>query len=345
MIERSRTLPVDPVRRVTRDDVARYAGVSAAVVSYVVNGGPRPVADETAARVQAAIELLGYRPNISARALKLGRTHTLGLVLGDLENPFFTELGLKIQAAAKRAGYAVLISANGRERRPASHRVLIEDLIDRQVDGFLLDSGSATAEALEHLHRNKSRVVIFDAPLPVPGHATVGCDAFEGARLVVDHLISNHGHREVGLVIGTDGRTSADERERGWHLALRSADILDGPVVRAPFSREGGYEAARRMLATAKPPSAIFASSDLQAVGVLRAIREAGLRTPDDIAVVAFDGTAEAEYAHPALTVARQPVDEIAEAAVRQLLLPTEVHQTFPTTLVVRESCGCTQSR
>ncbi|SDE10044.1 transcriptional regulator, LacI family [Auraticoccus monumenti] len=322
--------------------MARYAGVSSAVVSYVVNGGPRPVSEETSARVRSAIDLLGYRPNVSARALRIGSTSTLGLVLGGLENPYFTELALSIQAAANEAGYAVVMGNVDRNRSAASSRHILDDLIGRQVDGFLVASENATADTLEHLQRNNARSVVFDAPSPIPGHSTVGPDAAQGARSAVEHLVSVHGHRDVGLVIGDDGRAGADARERGWQDALRSARLLDGPLARADFTRAGGYEGARRLLEAANPPSAVFASSELQGIGVLYALHEAGVRVPEDVAVVTFDGTAECEYSWPSLTVARQPVDSMAAAAVRQLLTPgASHHETFPMELVVRRSCGC----
>ncbi len=122
----------------------------------------------------------------------------------------------------------------------------------------------------------------------------------------------------------------------------RLRESADGPVVRVAFSREGGYAAGQELMAAAERPTAVFASSDLQAVGVLRAVREAGLRVPEDVAIVAFDGTAEAEYCWPPLTVVRQPVERMAAEVVRQLVEGTVGRPTaYPTELVVRKSCGC----
>jgi LacI family transcriptional regulator len=137
---------------------------------------------------------------------------------------------------------------------------------------------------------------------------------------------------------------SADLREQGWLAAARAAGLSDGPIARRPFTREGGYQAAMHLLAARNPPRAIFASSDRQAVGVLRALQSKGLRVPHDVALVAFDGTEESEFTSPPLTVAQQPVREMALSAVRTVLSATtssESHQMFPMSLVVRESCGC----
>jgi LacI family transcriptional regulator len=161
----------------------------------------------------------------------------------------------------------------------------------------------------------------------------------EGARRGVEHLIG-HGHRTIGLVIG-GGRDG--ERELGWRDALRDAGLEDGPIARARFNRRGGYDAGRELLAATNRPTAIFASSDLQAIGVLRALHEAGLRVPDDIAVLAFDGTAETEYSWPPLTVIRQPLEQLAREAVRRLTEGEDAIEalTYPTELILRQSCGC----
>ena len=136
---------------------------------------------------------------------------------------------------------------------------------------------------------------------------------------------------------------TGDPRERGWQKALRAADLADGPIARVDWSRAGGYEGGQRLLGGRNPPSAIFVSSDLQAIGLLRAAHEAGVRIPQDLAVVAFDGTQESEFCWPPLTVIAQPIREMAAAAVR-LALDRDVSRTyhrFEGRLVVRQSCGC----
>ena len=328
-------------RPVTRNDVARYAGVSTAVVSYVINDGPKPVAAATAARVRRAIEVLDYRPNLSARALRSGSTRMLALVVSDISNPFFADYALRVQAEAGARGYAVLMAnAHG---DPAVESQIIDDLIDRQADGLILASVGVSPERARRIRQFGLATVVIDAASPVPELASVGCDVAEGSRMVVEHLIAVHGHERVAMVIG-QGVPGADQREQGWLAATRAAGLPDGPITRRPFTREGGYEGALFLLATGDPPRAIFASSDLQAVGVLRAIQASGLQVPQDVAVVGFDGTKESEFASPPLTVARQPVREMALSAVDSVLSATtssESRQTFPMSLVVRESCGC----
>ena len=328
-------------RPVTRADVARYAGVSTAVVSYVINDGPKPVALATADRVRRAIDVLGYRPNLSARALRSGLTRMLALVVSDISNPFFADYALQIQMEADKRGYALLMAnAHG---DPDIENSIIEDLISRQVDGLILASTGLHPERVRSLLQFGVATVVIDAATPVDGLPSLGCDAAEGSRAVVEHLVTAHGHAQIALVIG-QGVPGTDLREQGWLTATRRVGLLDGPIARRPFTRQGGYEAALHLLAGRNRPTAVFASSDLQGVGVLRAVQSLGLRVPDDVAVVSFDGTTESEFTSPPLTAARQPVSEMAIAAVRTVLAaetPGNIHQTFPMSLVLRESCGC----
>ena len=319
-------MPKDPV---TRNDVAEYAGVSSAVVSYVVNEGPRKVAPETRARVLDAIRALGYRPNATARALRMGTTRTFGLITPDGGNPLFAELAKAIDREAAARGYVVLqTSADG---DPLTERAKIAELLTRQVSGLLLVAPTADPS----LDDVEVPVIAINRVLPTV--SSVRPAYREGARLGVEHLIS-HGHRRIGLVIGGAGHP---ERELGWRDALEAAGLAEGPVARATFSREGGYRAAQTLLES--QPTAIFASSDLQAIGVLRALHEAGVDVPGDVAVAAFDGTPETEYTWPPLTVVRQPVEQLAREAVRRLIEGEESTEalTVPTELILRRSCGC----
>lgn len=319
-------MPKDPV---TRNDVADYAGVSTAVVSYVVNEGPRKVAPETRDRVLEAIRVLGYRPNATARALRMGTTRTFGLITPDGGNPLFAELAKAIDREAAARGFVVLqTSADG---DPATENAKIAELVARQVSGLVLVAPTADP-ALEDV---EVPVIAINRVLPATG--SVRPAYREGARRGVEHLIS-HGHRRIGLVIGGAGHP---ERELGWGDALAAAGLPEGPIARTTFSRGGGYRAGQTLLHDR--PTAIFASSDLQAIGVLRALHEAGARVPEDVALVAFDGTRETEYTWPPLTVVRQPVEELARQAVSRLIEGEDSTEalTVPTELVLRRSCGC----
>ncbi len=328
-------------KAVTRGDVARLAGVSTAVVSYVVNDGPRPVAPATASRVRDAIDMLGYRPNATARALKLGTTGVLGLIVPDSSNPFYAEFGLEIEKSATARGLALLIASSNSDLELEIR--LIRDMTGRQLDGLLV-SGIAgpPVPGVGGVPRVSTPIVYLDSPVPVPGHTTFSSDAQSGATQLTEHLVRVHGHTSVALLMGTSSQPWRDGREVGWRLVMRNRGNPDARIVRAPFTRRGGYEGGRELLIGRDRPRAVFASSDLQAVGLLRAAHELGVRVPEDLAIVAYDGTEEAEFSWPPLTCAQQRVGEIAGQAVRVITDREKAsHRVFEPDLVVRRSCGC----
>ncbi len=330
-----------PRGRVTRADVARFAGVSSAVVSYVVNDGPRQVSAKTAAKVLDAVRVLGYRPNASARALRSGSTKLLGLVVPEIGNPLFAEMAVAIESAAAGRGYAVLLTSS--ESDPAAERRHIVNLTDRQIDGLLLMTNMSRPD-LASLPLQGVPTVLLDTFQEISGFASVGLDAFAGAYDAVTHL-ARHGHASIALIIGGDAAPGGELRERGWLQATRDAGLPDGPIAREPWSRAGGYQAGRRLFGGTTHPTAVFVSSDVQAVGLLLAINEIGLRVPDDVAIISFDGTDASAYTFPKLTVVRQPVQQMAVDAVDRVLAPIgenrREHIIHKPELIVRTSCGC----
>lgn len=327
-------------RTATRDDVARLAGVSNAVVSYVVNGGPRPVAEHTRVRVLDAIERLGYRPNGAARALRLARTSTIGLLVRDNTNPFFAEFAHAVEDAAFARNHAVLLgNSSGSAEREASY---LGAFLDRAVDGLMIIGLSDSPDFDDVFERGTPLVVLDRVPVR-PGLAVVVVDNTGGARLATRHLVE-HGHTVIGCVGGPRGIAAAEERVAGWRSALRSARLPHPRdlVAAGEFSRDGGYRATKQLLEATQAPTALFVSSDVQAIGALSALREAKLRVPRDVAVVSFDGTEESAFTDPPLTVIREPLAEMAAKAL-SLLLDGDCSgdHLLPVELVTRASCGC----
>lgn len=341
--------------RVTRDDVARLAGVSSAVVSYVVNGGPKGVSPATEAKVRQAIRTLGYRPNAAARALALGSSEMLAMIVPDAMNPFFASLARAVENAAAERGYTLLIADS--QASPSTEHRLIKNFTARRVDGLFICSGLFEPD-LRGLEQADIPVVLLNHSTDLttacsPGVArgaesagvsSVGVAFQEGARMAVEHLIG-HGHKRIGLVMGTNSWGEPDAREVGWRQGIQEAGLIEGPISRVPFTREGGYQAGQELLACVERPSAVFVSSDLQAVGLLCALHEEGLRIPQDLAIFSFDGAPESEYTWPRLSTVAQPLKELAQSALDTLLtpIPGEGHQakTFPAELILRASCGC----
>jgi LacI family transcriptional regulator len=326
-------------------DVARRAGTSTAVVSYVLNGGPRPVAAVTRARVQAAIDELGYRPDRIARALAARRSEAFGLVVSDITNPFVSDVSRAIEAAASERGYTVLLANsaidNDRERRHLQH------LLDRRVDGLLIMPVGLDDASIAELNRSGVAITVLDRPVPGLDATTILVDNFGGASEVTMHLVG-HGHRRVACITGRPALYPAAERERGWTDALAEAGLSRSrcPVIRTFVNRRAGYAAGLRLLNRVRPPTAVFVATDEQAFGVLRAAADLGRRVPDDLAVASFDGIAQAAFSVPGLTTASQPVDDMGRRAVSSVLEPNLVGRTeiLPVRVVRRGSCGCPDS-
>lgn len=332
-------IPTSSKPAATRNDVARLAGVSTAVVSYVLNESKR-VSPETTAKVREAVAMLGYRPNQAARALRLGSPEMLGIVIPDATNPFFADLTHEVELAAEERGLA-LLAANA-DGSPARERRLVEKFTTRRVDGILLSSTLAVPD-VQALLPGDVPFVMLNQYDDIPGVKSVGVDLHEGARLGVAHL-AGHGHRTVGLISGTTSGGNLDARESGWRAAIEEHRLTPGPIVRDTFTMKGGYAAGRWMIETDTMPSALFVSSDQMAIGLLLALHEADIRVPEDVAIVSFDGTKDGEYSWPPLTSVAQPVRAMAQAAVTALVDPTAEArgQLFAPTLVRRISCGCT---
>ncbi|WP_243696883.1 LacI family DNA-binding transcriptional regulator [Labedella endophytica] len=330
-----------PQRRATRADVARRAGVSDAVVTYTLNGGA-PVARATAERVLQAVADLGYQPNQAARALKSGSAHTLGLILPDgpdpvFENPFFTEFANAVEAAARRRGYALYMTPTPPDQTSVVTR--LNDFATRQVDGVLVVPGEGSLDP-DVLDRIGIPWLQLNTVHEQVGVDSIGADLLGGAVLATEHLIA-HGHRQVAFVGEIDER---EPRYRGWLATCERLGVERGPALPSEYNRQSGYAAGLEIAAMDRPPAAVFAASDLIALGVLRALHERGVSVPDDVALVSFDGSWEAEYSWPALTSVRQPIEEMAEASVAAILdrtAPDERrHRMFRGELVLRASCG-----
>lgn len=322
-------------RPATRTDVARLAGVSAAVVSYVVNNGPRPVATATRKRVEEAMQELDYRPNAVARALKLRRAQAVGVVVPDVSNTFFGALARELSNQAFEAGYALLLgdADNDIERE----RAQIESLVSHQIDGLIITS----LEPGSVVDARGTRTVFLDQRTH-PGQTSIIVDNEGGARMAVAHL-ADHGRQRIAHLGGLDGLPGAEARVRGWsnECAARGLDT-EGLLVRAEFTRAGGFEASRALFAGEILPDAVFVASDVQALGLLAAARERGIRVPEDLAVISFDGTDDAVFSDPPLTAIEQPIAALAAAALDAVFGSDAVESSsVPVSLMIRASCGC----
>jgi LacI family transcriptional regulator len=328
--------------RARREDVARLAGTSVAVVSYVVNNGPRPVATETRERVLAAIEKINYRPNGIAKALAAGTTRTKGMGVPEISNPFFSAMAHALEDIIFESGRVLLLGDSAES--PEREKEILDSFLQRHVEG-LLYVGIDDHTRIGGIVRSGTPVVVLDRVSPDSPAASVVVDNVGGARDATQHLIG-HGHTQIGFLGGPADLSTAHDRQDGWALAMDTAGLEVRPewCFAAPFAKRAGLEIGRQLFALATIPHAIFAASDQQAIGLLRAASEAGVRVPDDLAVFTFDGSPDSEFSIPPLSTVRQPIEEIARAAVGLLSDPTRydsMHVTCDYELLIRRSCGC----
>ena len=329
-------------RSVDIRDVARRAGVSVGTVSRVVNGHPS-VTMAKRRLVQDAIAELKYRPDAFAQSLRKRTNNTLGVIIPDIRNPFFAELMQCIEIQARSLGYSVLfVSSHEDPEAEADH---IEAFAARKVDGILLlpSTGATAAPAIDGVP-----IVVVDRL--IEGHPAVAADNRGGARLAAEYLLSL-GHRQVACISGPKNSPTAKARLDGFLDVMtpyyRAAGLpIDDYVISCEFDYVAGQRAADALLREHKPrPTAIFAGSDQQAIGALRAAADRGIAVPSDLSVVGFDGILLSDLVTPRLTTIVQPVAKIAEAAVA-ILLDAKLSEGARTPilleceLVVRDSCA-----
>jgi LacI family transcriptional regulator len=342
-MSRSAGAPNGVRRRATRADVAEMAGTSTAVVSYVINNGPRRVAPETGERVRAAIRELNYRPNAVARSLRLQRTRALGLVVPDLANPFFAELAAAIEMSAAGHGEALLLGNSLDSEDREAHN--LRTFIDYRVDGLIVVPVASGGELVTLLQDLDIPVVVLDRLVPGTSAPTVMPDNVAGAQEATEHLLA-HGHTNVGCIAGPEAIFTAEERLHGWRTAIEAAGVTRERqfVVRSEFDRDAGCRATVELLSMPDAPHALFASSDEQAFGALRASAKLKLRVPEDLAIVGFDGLRHSQSTIPRLATMRQPFEKLGELAVdlvhQQPPLMSEITR-LPVALQTGGTCGC----
>lgn len=328
-------------------DVAEHAGVSIKTVSNVVRGEHR-VAEETRKRVLRSIDELGYRPNVSARHLRTGRSGVIALAVPELTAPYFAELAAAVIAVAKSRSCTVLIEDTGGD--PEEELRIACGLSEPLIDGVLLSALRLNSAALAARPRRVPLVLLGERDYDVPAdHVLI--DNVTAAREATAHLLAL-GHRRVaaiGAQRGADAAT-AHQRMRGYQEALYQAGVPYDPslaVEAGAYHRAEGARALHALLDLPEPPDAVFCFNDLLAAGVVRAAADRGVRVPDDLAVVGFDDVEQATYSVPSLTSVSPDKAEIARLAVDALLRriegdPEEPHRTLRAghRLVVRESSG-----
>jgi LacI family transcriptional regulator len=323
-------------------DVARRAGVSVGSVSRVINEHPT-VTPVTRERVELAIRELGYVPNAIAGSLRSRRSKTVGLIIPDVTNPFFSELALHVERSAAAAGYNVILGNS--DNSVDQETYYLHALAVRRVDGIIFVPANETSRSIEFA------IPIVCVDREVDRHPFVASDNKAGAKSAIEYL-HRLGHHLIACIAGPRDLPNARERRAGYEdlvlPILRSAGVDPSAyIISTDFSYDSGYEATRRLLEVAPRPTAIFASSDQQAIGGLRAAADLGLAVPSDLSIVGFDDIPLANLVMPRLTTVGQPVAKIGVLAMQLLLnllsgaaVPRRRRHLVATSLQIRESCA-----
>ncbi len=317
--------------RPTMEDVARRAGVSRALVSLVMRESPKVSAARRAAVLLAAEEL-GYSPDALARQLASRTSRVLAVLASDLHNPYFAEILEAIDASTRDAGLEVILGTGG--RRPAGEERSVQTLLSFRPAGLVLLSPVVPTAALTDAVRN-GPVVTVERDVRLPGVDTINDNGRAGAELAVAHLAAL-GHTRIVHLDGGQG-AHGSTRRRGYVEAMHRRG-LQPRVEPSEYTEDAGAEATRRLLASGSPFTALLAANDINAIGALSALDDAGLRVPQDVSVVGYDNTSLSALRHLSLTTVHQPRAEMGRLAVELLLQRLRDGRTAPVRLLLNPS-------
>jgi LacI family transcriptional regulator len=334
---------------VTIKDVARESGVNISTVSRSLNGS-YGVNKRTREKVLEVARRLDYRPNRVARGLATGRSNTVGLIVSDIRNPYFSEVARGAEDAAWDAGCDVVLCNSDLD--PVKQMRYVSSLLEKRVDGIVVNSiADLSKKQQEQLAASGAPVVLLNRPPGVKAFSSISVENYPGGVLAANYLLEL-GHRRTAFLSGPKRHGSFTDRGRGFQEALLESGKAEEPVIlNADQSFAGGYQMARQLLAESRKVTAVFAANDVIAYGLIRAAMEAGLRIPDDLSVIGFDDLEMSSILHPPLTTVHQPKYEVGRAAMEMLLArahrrlqPEPEHRVLPVKLVIRESCSRAKS-
>lgn len=303
-------------------DVAKAAGVSIATVSHVLNGKGK-ISKDRREEILRIMEDMNYKPSLIASALTGKRTFTLGLLVPDISNPFFSEMARAVEDEGQRLGYSVFIcSTDNKDEKTARYAALLEQ---KSVDGVIVGTGLSELEALNPLLGKGIPVAFIARDFPSETIPSVVIDDYAGGAAAAEHLIGL-GHRRLAVLAEEDTVISSRERVRGFRETAAAAGVtLDEKHVLACELRDGKRHAAALLRESAEErPTGLFCCNDLLAIGALQAARELKLRVPSDCSVVGFDDTILASVTNPPLTTVAQPIEGMGQAVVRMLVRSKE---------------------
>ncbi len=326
-------------------DVAKHAGVAPITVSRVINNADY-VSQKTRDRVEAAVEELGYVPNMLGQSLRFKQTMTLALVLTDITNPFWTTVARGVEDVAQANGYSIILCNT--DESEAKQEQYLQMLLRRRIDGILLAPSSSDPNPIQLIQKQGIPIVLLDRKIPDVQVDIVRADSENGSYQLINHLLSL-GHKHIAMLSGPQTVSTAVDRANGYQRALTDANFpADASrLYWGEFNQDSGYHMAKTALSTTPPPTALFAANNFIAIGALHALKELDLHVPDDIALVTVDDTPPTFLQDPFLTVITQPSRDMGQQAAQLILdrLTNTIdnstqHIVLPTQLFVRASSG-----
>jgi LacI family transcriptional regulator len=332
-------------QRVTIKDVAHASGVSYATVSRVLSGYEF-VRETTRNRVMEAVERLGYVANLQARSLAGGRTQVIGMLVPNLDNGYVGTITQGIDQELARANCDVLLYTS--HRHPGKESFYVNTIANGLAEGLLLIAPLVPTTYLDALREQNFPYVLIDQTDATENSSVVEATNWQGAYEATRYL-SQLGHTRIAFITGSLAVRSAIDRLQGYKAALADSNISvrEELIIEGDYQQQTSFESTKHLLQNGHaPPTAIFASNDLSAFGAMDAVRESGLRIPDDISIIGFDDVPQASFVYPKLTTVRQPLEQMGQVAVKLLLEQIEDPSRPPqrvalaTQLVIRDSCG-----
>ena len=325
-------------------DVASAAGVSTATVSRVLAEKPY-VRKKVRDRVLAVVQELRYRPNRVARSLRVQKSNIIGLIVSDIQNPFFTLISRAVEDTAYGQGMSIFLCNT--DSHPKKEAMYIKLMQDERVAGIILSPTQNVSHAFDEIANAHLPVVIIDRHVPAIEFDSVQVDNIGSAYQIISHLI-DHGYKRIGALFGT-GSTTGQERQKGYLKALEDHGIHPSEALCLFVNPKeiDGYMGTQQLLNLPKTPDAIFTSNGLLSAGAYKALHESSLRIPEQIAFATFDDTPWATMVDPPFTVIEQPTYEIGRTAVELLIKRIEDSTrppravTLKSRLIIRGSCGC----
>ena len=312
-------------------------------VSRTINGHPY-VAEETAKKVQAAIRRLGYRPNHAARILSGKHSRSIGLIVPDIADTFFSIISHAVQETARASGYLVWLAASNED--PSVEAAQAEIMIHHPVDGILLVPADSRNNYLKTLASGTTPIVTIDRPIEIATTDSVGVENRIGAQLAVKHLIQ-HGYKKITCVAVNAHLLTIKERMAGYRESMRHAKLSCPKELRLP-DPSSAKAALSNLYHSPNRPDALFTANNAATIWVIEALQELGIKIGEDIAVAGFDDVDFFTLINPPITAVRQPAAELGSMAARLLLQrikgelePSSLRMTLPVVLTIRDSCGC----